>query len=87
MWERGPSRSLRPDRPRVSLARALPKLGYGSRTQALDWIEEGRVRVNGLVETNGARRVDPAKDRVEVEGRGGNSGMTRVRVFRSSPFA
>jgi 23S rRNA pseudouridine2605 synthase len=51
------------------LTRALSKLGYGSRTQALDWVEEGRVRLNGLVERNGARRVDPAKDRVEVEGR------------------
>jgi 23S rRNA pseudouridine2605 synthase len=63
-----PTRFLRPYRPRVSLARALSKLGYGSRIQARDWIEEGRVRVNGLVEMDGARRVDPAKDRIEVEG-------------------
>jgi 23S rRNA pseudouridine2605 synthase len=62
-------RSLRPYRPRVSLARALSKLGYGSRTRALDWVEEGRVRVNGFVEKDGGRRVDPAKDRIEVEGR------------------
>ena len=43
-------------------------MGYGSRTQALDWIGKGRVRVNGLAETDGARRVDPVKDRIEVEG-------------------
>ena len=61
-------RSLRLYRPRVSLARALSKLGYGSRTRALDWVEEGRVRVNGLVEKDGGRRIDPAKDRIEVEG-------------------
>jgi 23S rRNA pseudouridine2605 synthase len=69
MKEACPTRSLRPFRPRVSLARALSKLGHGSRTQALGWIGEGKVRVNGLVETDGARRVDPAEDRVEVEGR------------------
>ncbi len=69
MKQRGPTRSSPLYRPRVSLVRALSKMGYGSRTQALDWVEQGRVRVNGLVERNGSRRVDPAKDRVEVEGR------------------
>ena len=68
MQERGPGRSYRPYRPRVSLARALSKLGYGSRTQAREWIGKGRVRVNGLAETDGARKVDPAKDRIEAEG-------------------
>ena len=68
MKDRGPSRSSRPYRPRVSLTRALSKMGRGSRTRARGWIEEGRVRVNGLVETDGARRVDPAKDRIEVDG-------------------
>jgi 23S rRNA pseudouridine2605 synthase len=67
MKERGPRRSWRTVPPKVSLARALSKLGYGSRTQALGWIHEGRVRVHGLVETDGTRRVDPAKDRIEVE--------------------
>jgi 23S rRNA pseudouridine2605 synthase len=69
MKEACSTRSLRPYRPRVSLARALSKQGYGSRTQAQGWIGAGRVRVNGLVETDGARRVDPAKDRIEVESR------------------
>ena len=68
MKERGPSRSLRTYLPKVSLARALSKLGYGSRTHALGWIREGRVGVNGLVEKDGTRRVDPAKDRIQVEG-------------------
>jgi pseudouridine synthase len=38
----------RPGR-RVQLHRALSKLGLGSRTQARDWIRQGRVRVDGQV--------------------------------------
>jgi 23S rRNA pseudouridine2605 synthase len=35
----------------------------------MELIGAGRVRVNGRGERDGARRVDPAKDRIEVEGR------------------
>jgi pseudouridine synthase len=38
----------RPGR-RVQLHRALSKLGLGSRTQAREWIRQGRVRVDGQV--------------------------------------
>ncbi len=55
--------------PKVSLGRALSKLGYCSRSQAGELIGEGRVRVNGTVEANEARRVDPRGDRIEVDGR------------------
>ncbi len=41
-------RSLPPGR-RVQLHRALSKLGWGSRTQAWDWIRSGLVRVDGRV--------------------------------------
>ncbi len=53
---------------RVSLARALSKLGYCSRTQARDLIGAGRVRVNGKVRQDEAFRVDPNRDRIEVDG-------------------
>jgi 23S rRNA pseudouridine2605 synthase len=54
--------------PKVSLARALSKLGYCSRSRALRLIEEGRVRVNGSPARNGKTRVDPAADRIEADG-------------------
>ncbi|MCX5916228.1 MAG: pseudouridine synthase [Deltaproteobacteria bacterium] len=69
MKEVRPSRAFRFGTPKVSLARALSKLGYCSRTRAMELIGAGRVRVNGRGERDGARRVDPAKDRIEVEGR------------------
>lgn len=64
-----PRRSASSSRePRVSLARALSKLGFCSRSQALGLIAEGRVRVNGAVRHDAALRVDPARDRITVDG-------------------
>jgi 23S rRNA pseudouridine2605 synthase len=42
------------------------------------------VRVNGLVETDCARRVDPAKDRIQVEGRE-NPPAQRVYLMMNKP--
>ncbi len=55
--------------PRVSLPRALSKLGACSRAQGETAVAEGRVRVNGVVQTDPALRVDPARDRIELDGR------------------
>ena len=59
------------DRPpgRVGLARALSKLGLTSRAQAREWIEAGRVTVNGRALTDPESRVDPDRDRIVVDGR------------------
>jgi pseudouridine synthase len=54
--------------PAVSLARALSKLGYCSRTQAEDIIAAGRVTVNTQPAANAAQRVDMARDRIAVDG-------------------
>ena len=52
----------------VSLARALSKLGHCSRSQGESLVEAGRVRVNGRVAREASLRVDPARDRIEVDG-------------------
>jgi 23S rRNA pseudouridine2605 synthase len=54
---------------RVSLARALSKLGVCSRAQAATLVGAGRVRLNGVVRRELATRVDVARDRIEVDGR------------------
>lgn len=53
---------------RVSLARALSKLGYCSRVQAQAFIEAGRVQVNGAIQRKIEFRLDPNHDRIEVDG-------------------
>jgi 23S rRNA pseudouridine2605 synthase len=53
----------------VSLARALSKLGYCSRTQAQALIQAGRVQVNGTVQRAPSLRVDVRRDRIAVDGR------------------
>jgi len=53
----------------VSLARALSKLGYCSRTQARALIQAGRVQVNGTVQRAPSLRVDVRRDRIAVDGR------------------
>jgi 23S rRNA pseudouridine2605 synthase len=52
----------------VSLARALSKLGVTSRSQAREWIEGGRVSVDGRVVRDPERRVDPDVARLAVDG-------------------
>ncbi|WP_376745861.1 pseudouridine synthase [Sinorhizobium psoraleae] len=53
---------------RVTLARALSKLGYCSRTQAEKLIADGRVSVGGRRTTDLSRRVDIEADRIAVDG-------------------
>jgi len=53
---------------KVSLARALSKLGYCSRTQAQALIRAGRVQVNGAVQRTPSLRVDVRRDRITVDG-------------------
>jgi 23S rRNA pseudouridine2605 synthase len=52
----------------VSLARALSKLGVTSRSQAREWIEAGRVAVDGRVVRDPDRRVDLDAVRFAVDG-------------------
>jgi 23S rRNA pseudouridine2605 synthase len=49
------------------VARAISKRGLGSRTQAAQWVREGRIRVNGKVVHDAEFPVRPGLDRVEVD--------------------
>jgi len=65
------SLSPRPSSPRraVSLPRALSKLGLCSRTQAFEYIETGRVEVNGRVSKDASSRVSLEHDSIIVDGK------------------
>jgi 23S rRNA pseudouridine2605 synthase len=53
---------------RVSLARALSKLGRSSRSEATALVLAGRVSVNGRTVRDPARPVVPERDRLTVDG-------------------
>jgi 23S rRNA pseudouridine2605 synthase len=55
--------------PRHGVARVISKLGMGSRTQAAQWVREGRVRVNGRVVRDAEFPVRQGLDRIDVEGK------------------
>jgi 23S rRNA pseudouridine2605 synthase len=55
-------------RNRISLARALSKLGHSSRSKARPLIEGGHVSVNGKTITDPETRIDIERDKVVVDG-------------------
>lgn len=54
---------------RIGLARALSKLGYCSRSQGVELVRAGRVRLNEKVRRDPETPVRLQTDRVEVDGR------------------
>ena len=69
----------------LSLARALSKFGVCSRREAERWIEDGRVAVGGEVVRVPARRIDPRRDRVTVDGARVGDETERVAVALHKP--
>lgn len=55
--------------PAVRIQKLLSRAGVASRREAEALIAAGRVRINGQVVTTLGVRVDPDRDRVEVDGR------------------
>lgn len=53
---------------RVGLARALSKLGYCSRSQAVELIRAGRVQLNGKTQRDPEAPVSVPRDRITVDG-------------------
>ncbi len=78
---------LKPTRPtgrRVHLHRAVSKLGWGSRTQARDWIRAGEVRVDGRVVTDPLTWIDLDRQKVTRVGQPGPS-LAAVTVALHKP--
>jgi 23S rRNA pseudouridine2605 synthase len=71
--------------PRHGVARAISKLGLGSRTQAARWVAEGRVKVNGKRVADAEFPVRVGLDRVEVDGMGGGERAERIVVALNKP--
>jgi 23S rRNA pseudouridine2605 synthase len=53
---------------RHGVVRIISKLGLGSRTQAAEWVRQGRVRVNGKLVRDTDQPVRQGVDRIEIEG-------------------
>jgi 23S rRNA pseudouridine2605 synthase len=69
---------------RVGLARALSKLGYCSRSQAVVLIRDGRVRLNGTTRQNPETPVKLHRDRIEVDRRAVEA-ETRIYLMLNKP--
>jgi 23S rRNA pseudouridine2605 synthase len=77
-------RMQQPGGRRVQLHRAISKLGWGSRTQAWEWIRSGGVRVDGRVVTDPLSWVDLDRQKVTREGRD-DTAAARVVVALNKP--
>ena len=69
----------------LSLARALSKFGVCSRAEAERWIAAGRVSVDGEVVLWPARRIDPRRHQVKVDGRRVGDDTERLVVALHKP--
>jgi 23S rRNA pseudouridine2605 synthase len=67
------------------LARFLAHAGIASRRHAEELIASGRVQVNGATITAQGARVDPGRDRVNVDGRPVADGVRHVYVLLHKP--
>jgi 23S rRNA pseudouridine2605 synthase len=74
---------MRPASPRYGVARAISKLGMGSRTQAAKWLKAGQVRVNGRLVTDPEFPVSLAADRIAVAGL--ESAPSRLVIMLNKP--
>src|SRR5690348_4014742 len=72
-------------RPLERLARFLAHAGIASRRHAEELIASGRVQVNGSVITTQGARIDPARDRVCVDGKPVHVPATHVYLLLNKP--
>ena len=69
----------------VRLQKFLSRAGVCSRRQAEQYILDGRVRVNGQVVSRLGAKVDPAADRVSVDGRRIVAEQKRIYIALHKP--
>ncbi|MFH1985949.1 MAG: pseudouridine synthase [Pseudomonadota bacterium] len=69
----------------MRLQKFLSHAGQCSRRQGEQWILEGRVAVNGVVVRELGSRVDPAADRVVLDGRPVGIADTRIYIALNKP--
>lgn len=69
---------------RIGVARVLSKRGLASRTQAAEWVTQGRVRVNGRIVRDPEHPVREGVDLVEFEGAGATK-IDRVVIALNKP--
>jgi 23S rRNA pseudouridine2605 synthase len=79
-----PRRPIVPTVARHGVARVISKLGLGSRTQAAQWVREGRVRVNGRVVGDAEFPVRQGVDRIDIDGQE-SAAATRVVLMLNKP--
>jgi 23S rRNA pseudouridine2605 synthase len=70
---------------RVSLERALSKLGLASRSQARTLITEGRVRVDGAIRTDPSMPIIPERAAIEIDGSVRNATPSRLTILLHKP--
>lgn len=69
----------------VRLQKYLSRAGVASRRKSEELMRQGRVRVNGEVVTEMGSRVDPERDRVQVDGREVEISPPRWVLFHKPP--
>ena len=69
----------------IRLQKFLSSAGFCSRREGERYIAAGRVKVNGVVVCELGTKVDPEKDRVEVEGKQIDPGESSVYVVLHKP--
>jgi 23S rRNA pseudouridine2605 synthase len=69
----------------IRLQKVLAQAGLGSRRSCEELIEQGRVSVNGLVVESQGKRVDPARDLIEVDGEKISKGFSAVVLMMNKP--
>jgi 23S rRNA pseudouridine2605 synthase len=78
------TKSSRPGAARHGVARMISKLGMGSRTQAAEWVRQGRVRVNDAVVSDPEFPVRQGVDTISVDG-GEAAAAARVIIMLNKP--
>lgn len=76
---------MRGEAGRVPLARALSKLGFASRAEAIRLILAGRVRVDGALVTDPGRSVVPESIRVTIDGAARKRASAHVILLFNKP--